>query len=192
MKSFKENTLIKWVYAYLDLFYKLFPILFLIYFFPLLINIRSLKWKSVDVFGLFRQTFTDASALSQIATTYKILIVILNLSIVIIIFYSLKKLTYFMKNVFEGNPFCEVNGRILKLIGIFIIVITIGKRFISEIMISREFYCMISTTYLILMKVINFLSVLFDPYFVIGLFVMVLGEIIIHGAIIKQENDLTV
>jgi len=192
MKSFKDNTLIKWVYAYLDLFYKLFPILFVIYFFPLLINISILKWKSVDVFGLFRQAFTDVSALSQISIIYKILIVILNLSIIVIIFYSLKKLTYFMKNVFDGNPFCESNGKILKLIGIFIVTITIGKRFISVVMISREFNSMISTTYSILMRLVSFLSVLFDPYFVIGLFVVVLGEIIIHGAKIKEENDLTV
>jgi hypothetical protein len=192
MKSFKDNTLIKWVYAYLDLFYKLFPILFVIYFFPLLINISILKWKSVDVFGLFRQAFTDVSALSQISIIYKILIVILNLSIIVIIFYSLKKLTYFMKNVFDGNPFCESNGKILKLIGIFIVTITIGKRFISVVMISREFNSMISTTYSILMRLVSFLSVLFDSYFVIGLFVVVLGEIIIHGAKIKEENDLTV
>lgn len=97
-----------------------------------------------------------------------------------------------MKNVFDGNAFCESNGHILKLIGIFIIIITIGKRLISEIVISKEFYSLVSATNSILMRIVSFLSVLFDPYFVIGLFVMVLGEIIIYGAIIKQENDLTV
>ena len=191
MKSFKENTLIKWVYAYIDLFYKLFPLLFLIYFLPLLLNIPSLKWKSADVFGIFKQSFTDVSVLSEISFLYKAVILLVNISVVAAIYYSLKKLSLFMKNVYNENPFCVDNGKILKFIGGLVVVITIGIRFVF-ILTSAESFGIYSATNSVLMKAVSFLSIFFSPYFVIGLFVMVIGEIIIHGVKIKEENELTV
>jgi hypothetical protein len=42
------------------------------------------------------------------------------------------------------------------------------------------------------MKTANILSIIFNPYLVVGLFIAILGEIIIKGTLIKNENDLTV
>ena len=192
MKSLKDNTLIKWVYAYIDLFYKLFPLLFLIYFLPILLNIPSLKWKSADVFGIFKQSFADISSLSEISFLYKTIVLIVNISVIAAIYYSLRKLSLFMKNVYNENPFCVDNGKILKFIGSLVVVITIGIRLIFTVTTPAESFGFVSITNSLLIRVVGFLSIFFSPYFVIGLFVMVIGEIIIHGVEIKEENDLTV
>jgi len=191
MKSLKENFLVKTVYAYLDLFYKAFPFFFALFYLPqMLMPSDQSKISSLDVFGFFK--FMDQ--IKEITMLHKIMIVAVNLIIAVGVFLSLKKLTRFIKNTFEGNPFCEENGRQLKFVGILIAVYTLLIHVvvgISIIWLKQDDVLVTSTTKLLL-QIASLLSIFFNPYFVLGLFVMVLGEIILHGAVIKQENDLTV
>ncbi len=191
MKSLKENFLVKTVYAYLDLFYKAFPFFFILFYLPqMLMPSDYSKISSLDVFGFLK--FMDQ--IKVITAFHKMLIIGVNLIIAIGVFLSLKKLTKFIKNTFEGNPFCEENGRHLKFVGILLAVYTLLLHIVigtSIIWLKQDDVLVTSTTKLLL-QIASLLSVFLNPYFVLGLFVMVLGEIIIHGAAIKQENDLTV
>jgi hypothetical protein len=56
MKSFKENWTVKTIYAYLDLFLKLFPFMILIYIVPsaiLLLGFGEVKLTDLDFFGVY-------------------------------------------------------------------------------------------------------------------------------------------
>jgi hypothetical protein len=96
-----------------------------------------------------------------------------------------------MKNVFENNPFIEENGNHLKYAGKAIIILTVIFH-ISKIIFSPDFIASISMTVNILFKLSLLLSIVFSPYLIVGLFVFVMGEIILTAAKLKEDNDLTV
>jgi len=190
MKALKENFLVKTVYAYLDLFYKAFPFFFILFYLPqMLMPSNLLKISSLDMFGFFK--FMDQ--IKEITILHRIFVVGVNLIIAAGVFVSLKKLTKFIRNTFEGNPFCEENGKHLKFVGSLITVYTILFHIVlgfSVVWFKQD--SVITSFTKVLIQVMGLLSVLFNPYFILGLFVIALGEVFLHGAQIKQENDLTV
>lgn len=190
MKSFNENILVKSVFAYIDLFYKLFPLFIIFYFLPIVLTLPTMSGV-IDVFGFFRLEGTDTEA-QNLLFWQKAIVLIFNFCAAIGIYISLKKLTSFIKNVFNEEPFCESNGKVLKFVGFFVAGITLVKNLLQEIMLPYPTSKLISTFSMILMKTANILSIIFNPYLVVGLFIAILGEIIIKGTLIKNENDLTV
>lgn len=190
MKSLKENFVVKTVYAYLDLFYKAFPFFFILFYLPQMFMPSGYsKLSSLDIFGFFK--FMDQ--INNITTLHKFIVVGVNLMIAAGVFLSLKKLTKFIKNTFEGNPFCEENGRLLKFVGVLITAYTLLLHIVvgfSIVWLKHDDVLTSSTK--VLVQIISILSIFFNPYFVLGFFVIALGEIFLHGAQIKQENDLTV
>ena len=194
MKSFNENILVKSVFAYIDLFYKLFPLFIIFYFLPIVLTLPTMSGAKpgvIDVFGFFRLEGTDTEA-QNLLFWQKAIVLIFNFCAAIGIYISLKKLTSFIKNVFNEEPFCESNGKVLKFVGFFVAGITLVKNLLQEIMLPYPTSKLISTFSMILMKTANILSIIFNPYLVVGLFIAILGEIIIKGTLIKNENDLTV
>jgi hypothetical protein len=193
VKSAKYNFLIKTVYAYIDLIYKVFPFFFLVIFLPLLFTFlvhKSIWLSSMDVFRLFdahnefiRQNTTSFTLVS--------LVIGFNLVVFIFVFITLKKLRDFIKSVFEGMPFCWDNGKRLKFAGLVISAFVITKHLLT-ITIASVMLDSVSTTISLLISIAGIISVVFNPYLILGLFVVILGEIIIHGAQLKEENDLTV
>lgn len=195
MKLYNENVLIKTVFALIDLFYKLlFPFFILFYVLPLLLNFPSFSnsnWNSVDIMGLF-ESQREFVLFKEIPLINKILVLMLNMGVVVIIYFCLKKLNRFIKNVFEGNPFSKENGLILKFVGTVVAISAAIIHLANGIMIVTSTISLRSEIVLILMRILYVLTVIFDPFVIIGLFVLVLGEVFIQGAIIKEENDLTV
>ncbi|MDQ7818581.1 MAG: DUF2975 domain-containing protein [Melioribacteraceae bacterium] len=191
MKSFKENWTVKTVYAYLDLFLKLFPIVILFYIAPAVISLLSIgemKLSKLDFFNLL-------SVSEQVSHSEKVLLSIYLIIVDVIILYCiymiLKKLTVFIKNVFENNPFIEENGNHLKYVGKAILLLTVVYH-ISKITNSSDVISNLSVVVNILTKLSWLISIVFSPYLIIGLFIFVMGEIIIYAAKLKEENDLTV
>jgi cell division protein FtsL len=191
MKSFKENWTVKTVYAYLDLFLKLFPIVILFYIAPAVISLLSIgemKLSKLDFFNLL-------SVSEQVSHSEKVLLCIYLIIVDVIILYCiymiLKKLTVFIKNVFENNPFIEENGNHLKYVGKAILLLTVVYH-ISKITNSSDVISNLSVAVNILTKLSWLISIVFSPYLIIGLFIFVMGEIIIYAAKLKEENDLTV
>ncbi len=195
MKSFKENTLIKTVFALIDLFYKLlFPFFVVINVLPLLLNFPSFSnsnWNNIDIMGLF-VTHRDLVPFNEIPLICKITVFISNIAIVVVIYFCLKKINGFVKNVFEGNPFSKENGAILKFVGTMVAISAAVIHIANGFILVRNAIDVRSEIAIILMRILNVLSVIFDPLVIIGLFVLVLGEIFIQGSIIKEENDLTI
>lgn len=195
MKTAKENYLIKTVFAYIDLFYKLILPFFLIFHVvPLLLifpNFSKSNWNEIDFLGIFSYE-RGYVILFNTSVFYKSSVFFLNFIIVVGIFYSLKKLNRFMKNVFEGNPFNLENGKALKSTGIIISFLAITVHIAKSVLFFLYGFENNLGINSYMLTMINIVSVIFNPYMVIGLFVMILGEIIIGGYKIKEENDLTV
>lgn len=193
MKSAKYNFLIKTVYAYIDLIYKIFPFFFLIIFLPLLFTFlvqKSIWLSSLDFFHLF--TAHNEFIRQNTSSFFLVSVVIgFNFVVFVFVFISLKKLRDFIKNVFEGMPFCWDNGKRLKFVGLAISAFVILKHLLT-ITIASVIFDSPSTTVSLLVSLMGLLSIVFSPYLILGLFVVILGEIIIHGAKLKEEVDLTV
>ncbi|MEW6508453.1 MAG: DUF2975 domain-containing protein [Bacteroidota bacterium] len=191
MKSFKENWTVKTIYAYLDLFLKLFPLVILTFIVPpaiLLLGFGEVKLTELDLFNLLNvnEHFTHSEKVLLF-----VYLIVVNLIILSCMYLILKKLAIFMKNVFENNPFIEENGNHLKYVGKAIIILTVIFH-ISKIISSPDFIASISMTVNILFKLSLLLSIVFSPYLIVGLFVFVMGEIILTAAKLKEDNDLTV
>ncbi len=190
MKTFKENWTVKTVYAYLDLFKKLIPIAIVLFVILKILPPYEGKneLKNFDVFNIFD---------SHIEQTYSenvlmiVLIILFDLVIVTSLYMILTLMTKFIKNVFNNNPFVEENGIHLKSTAKIMLALTFVY-YSMTIVAAPNLDLPVSWTIEFLFKVAMILSVVFNPLIVIGLFLFVIGEIIIQAAKIKQENDLTV
>lgn len=195
MKDSKTQYLIKTVYAYIDLVYRLFPFLAFFFFTPLLINIlifHKLEYKSLDILQVFKP-LQDLPNLKSISYIFPFLILVSNFTLLVVIFFCLRRLREFIKNVFEGNPFCSENGKHLKFIGIVVSIIVFILHFgntVFALSIMTEGISL-STFTNFLIALMGILSVVLNPYLFLGLLVVILGEVMIHGAKLKEEIDLT-
>lgn len=190
MKSLTENWIVKTVYAYLNLFKKLLPIVVLLFTILKIIPPYEGKneLKNFDVFNIldshFEQTYSENVLMI-------ILIILFDLVIVAGLYMILTLMTKFIKNVFNNNPFVEENGIYLKSTAKIILALTFVYHLMT-IVSAPNLDLSVSWIIDILFKAAMILSVVFNPVIVIGLFLFVIGEIIIQAANIKQENDLTV
>lgn len=84
------------------------------------------------------------------------------------------------------------NGKVLKSTGIIISILAVTVHISKSLLLYV--YGIDSNLGMtsLMLTILNIVSVIFNPYMIIGLFVMVLGEIIVHGSQIKEEIDLTV
>lgn len=190
MKSLKENWTVKTVYAYLDLFKKLIPI-FILLFVILRVSLPFLgkyELKFFDVFNIldthFEQTYSENVLII-------VLVILFNLVMSGGVYMILIYLTKFIKNVFNNNPFVEENGIYLKSAAKIILALTFIY-YSTIILTAKNLDLPMSWIVNFLFKVMMILCIVISPVTVIGLFLFVVGEIIIHAAKIKQENDLTV
>ena len=196
MKNLKKNFIVKTTYSYVNLFYLYFPIVIFFLLVPILFNFPSNDQNAktalfnVDLFNLFgKEKFITEIGLSSIALW--IFMLLANISIAVGIYYGLKRLNKFMKNVFEDKPFIEENGKHLKTIGIIIILVS-----------TLVFLCKTTSAYIVPMqlsvaiKYLYFIAILisslFNPYLVVGLVIFVIGEVIVRAVKMKDEQDLTV
>lgn len=196
MKPLKNNFFVKTAYSYVNLFYLLFPYTVFLLLLPKLFGwpLNSQKIHTalfnIDLFGLFgKEKYITEINFSSVLLW--VIILLINLSVALGIFYGLKRLNKFMKNVYEDKPFIKENGEHLKFIGIIIMVLA-TLVYLSN-MSSGFLYPLpvpLAVKYLYFMAIL--ISSLFNPYLVVGLVVFVIGEIIVRAADIKEEQDLTV
>ncbi len=197
MKTLKNNFFVKTAYSYVNLFFLYFPFIIFLLLLPIIFigipfNTQNIQTAliNVDIFNLFgkEKYITDINFLSML---FWIFILMINISIVTGIYYGLRRLNKFMKNVYEDNPFIKENGKHLKVIGIIIMLLSTAV-FLCKV--SSEFLTPLQVTeavkYLYFVAIL--LSSLFNPYLVTGLVVFVIGEVIVRGAELKEEQDLTV
>lgn len=189
MKSLKDSFFVKTVYAYANLLTWIYPIFF--FFVILGIIGTSSFFSNADLLGLTgkgENYLNNHWANSEV----RFLIVAINLGFLITTYMGLKRLLKFMKNVFEEKPFVEENGKNLKFIGIITMALTIVVHLTSEVSRHVEVTAVVSQTTKFLILLSNSLGVVFNPYLILGMFVYVIGEIVIHAAKLKEEIDLTV
>jgi len=196
MKSLKNNFFVKTAYSYVNMFFLFFPYILFLFLLPMIFGwpFNSLKTHTdifnVDLFGLFgkEKYITEINFGSFV---FLLIILIVNATIALGIYYGLRRLNKFMKNVFEDKPFIEENGRHLKMIGIIIMVLS-TLVFLSKM--SSGFLTPLPLAQIV--KYLYFIAILisslFNPYLVTGLVVFVIGEVIVRAAEIKEEQDLTV
>lgn len=123
---------------------------------------------------------------------------VLSFIITCAVFYftltGIQKLLSFLKNAHNGKPFVKENGENLLYVAkvlIFlslVIVVCVG---------SMDRYNTLPGDFSFLLKSMHYIvpvvcGIIVEPFFILGVFVFSLGRIIIHGAEIKEENDLTV
>ncbi len=191
MESFKENLSVKFVYAYLDLFLKLLPILVLVFLFEIILNGVPIGRITLDEIDYFNLLSNNPALLNSSNIFLVSLILLLDIVIFLSLYFSLRKLTAFIKNVFEENPFIEENGKHLKFVGIITMLLALIYQ-LAEVLSMPGFSVPVSFITNFLAKLANLIEIVFSPFLIIGMFVYVIGEIIIHAAKLKQENDLTV
>jgi hypothetical protein len=194
MQNAKFKYLIKTVYAWVDLVYKISPIILVILFSPLLINIflfHKLSIGLTDVVGLF-EPLKELSNIKRLPSVLPYLALTANFAVFIIIFLCIKRIRSFIKNVFDGNAFCHDNGRHLKFVSILMAIIVIVFHFSKIFLISFFFMEPLVPINKFLVGTAISLSIAFNPYIIIASLIYIIGEIIINGAKIKEENDLTV
>ncbi|MGE5683235.1 MAG: DUF2975 domain-containing protein [Bacillota bacterium] len=190
--SLKQNFFIKSVYAYTNLFKKLFPVVFIA--FLLLQASASMGFgkfdRSVDFFDLLGSRNDISRNNLPVSFETWIMIIVANVLCFIVTYIAVIKLDKFFKNVFNGQPFVEENGHCLKFIGWMVIIMTFFLHVKDSLFISLDLP--VSDTVKQLVNLSYLLSVFFNPYLVLGLFCVALGEVIIHGSKMKEELDLTV
>jgi hypothetical protein len=159
----------------------------------LLLLIGSLNNGNLTVFSFDYFNVFDGNALIKHSsnTLHISYIIFLDVLIIAGIYLALIKLNLFLKNVFNEEPFNIENGKALKTIGIIASLLTII--YYSSILLFHSLDQLpLSTFWIIVSKLMYLLTLVFNPYLIISLFIYVLGEIIIYAAKLKQENDLTV
>jgi hypothetical protein len=191
MKSLKENWIVKTVYAYLDLILKLFPILVLIFLFEIIWKAVAIGRTTLEEIDYFKILSNNPALLNSSNIWLVLLILLMDVIILCSLYISLRKLTAFIKNVFEENPFIEENGKYLKFVGIITIILTFIYH-LSKVISMPGISLPVSFFTNLLVKLSNLIGIIFNPFLIIGMFVFVIGEIIVHAAKLKQENDLTV
>lgn len=197
MKPLKENFLVKTSYAYITLIFALCPVLFLVYLVHFFITISAFtsSGKTVMIFLDFFHLFGMEKLKTEIAGQsweFMFIILVFNLAVIVGLYLGVIKLRSFFKNVLEEKPFAEENGKHLKSIGLITIIVTavvaIGRVFLIN-SVALELIGMFEQ---VLLSISSLLSIVFSPFFILGIFIYVFGEIIIRAANIKEENDLTV
>ena len=193
MKTTKTNFLINTVYAYINLVYKIFPLIILLLFSPFVILYFTLGHTDVstlDVFDLFTVNGKSPKAFSY-TLTLGLAAGIISMLIFVFIYLILRKLNLFIKDVNNGETFSVENGKRLKFVGMVLAIIAAIKHlckivFVSFLIPNPSF------TGRPLIFIIGMFSLAYNVFLIAGLFVMVIGQVIIQGAEIKEENDLTV
>jgi hypothetical protein len=196
MKLLKDNFFAKTAYSYVNLFYLFFPLMIFFLLLPILFNLpfgnqhNQTVLLNVDLFNLFgkEKFITDINVGNVILW---VIILIVNCSIVFGIFWGLRKLNKFMKNVLEEKPFVKENGEHLKTIGIIIMILS-TIIFLSHMSSGFLNPFPVHGVVKILYFLMLIISSLFNPYLVVGLVVFVIGEIIVRATEMKEEQDLTV
>ncbi len=195
MQNGKFNYLIKSVYAWIDLIYKIFPLFLIIAFIPMFLNTQStlnILLRSMDIFK-FSKPLEELAKETNYYSFFSLGSLALKVVIFAIVYMCIKKLRNFLKNVSEGNPLCLTNGKHLKFIGISIATLVVFIHFITAIFVAVFAGAgILSFGVVVLVAAMGMLTVIFNPYFIVGLLVLIIGEILINGAKIKEENDLTV
>ncbi len=187
MKSLKDNSIVKWVYAYVDLLLKALPILFVFALFPFLFFGES-DARRLDFFNLFNALRNN----NLHSLTWLIVIPAFNIVVFITLYLTLKRLVVFIKNVFDEKPFEEENGKNLKFVGMMVIIIAVFFHIAAIVSVQNSKIADLSWETEMLVNVMGFLSIAVSPYLFSGLLLIVIGEVILHGVRMKQEIDLTV
>ena len=191
MKSLSENKIVKFTFASINIFRILFLMGMILFF---IVSLTFVNNKSIGVSNFDFFKFFDKNSLIYHSDKNNLVIYsfVVNVLIALGILAILNKIKMFFKNVFENNPFIEVNGKYLKTVGIIGIACVFLHDLTNAIFIQNQALEKLSIVLNILTRAATLLMVIFNPYFLMGMFIFVLGEIIIHAAELKQENDLTV
>jgi len=196
MKYLKNNFFVKTSYSYVNMFYLFYPYVLFLFLLPMIFGwpLNSLTTHTalinVDLFRLFgKEKYITEINFGNVI--FWLIILIINVTIAIGIFYGLKRLNRFMKNVYEDNPFIEENGKHLKMIGIIIMVLS-TLVFLSQMSVAFIRPLPVSVGIKYLYSIAILISSLFNPYLVVGLIIFVIGEVIVKAAELKNEQDLTV
>ncbi|MCJ7552669.1 MAG: DUF2975 domain-containing protein [Ignavibacteriaceae bacterium] len=192
MKSLNEKRAVKYTFLLFDLFKKIFPLFIISYIGSLYLSTTMPNKFKISLYDYFRIFRNNNAMLNSNDSLLMIVIILINIIFLISIYFVLIRLTSFTKNVFENKPFIEENGRYLKQVGIIAAILTIIFH-LSTILINPAMDQLpLSKLLLLITKAFFVLSIVFNPYLILSLFIYALGEIIIHAARLKQENDLTI
>ncbi len=193
MDALKNNSYLKWTYYYFYAAYRLFPLLVIIFYgirIYKMITTGSFDANELDMFSIFSQFKFD---LNSYGSVFNLIIISANVLFFFLIYFLLKKLAAFLKNVKTGKPLIFENAELLTHIGAIII-------FVSFLLQSGAEYSrllnhptkMPMVQYLLVNSINNVLTFAINPFLYVGLLVIVIGKIFYESAVLKQENDLTV
>lgn len=193
MKIPKDNWLVKTSHSYFSLVQKFLfvSVGLIIYRLSEIIikNSASFDVKQIDVFNLlgYYKTVRTKGDYSLL-----VFITLLNLAMLVVYYFVFIKLIRFLKNVLENNPFTKENGKYLKTIGLMVVGLSYFQNAVRELSKPISSYAIETSVWIVYAKLTALILYLFDPFLMAGVFLLVIGEIVIRAAVIKQENDLTV
>ncbi|MCX6169691.1 MAG: DUF2975 domain-containing protein [Ignavibacteriales bacterium] len=196
MEKSNETKIVKYIHYYLKGFTYLTPLMFFAGYVGIILQFIKNGELIGARFSIFGVSFIRIPKEIIFGKTGDALIVllfalILFLLFMLVLYYALK----FVKNVLNEKLLVEQNGILLKIIGQLISGFAIIS-FLNELFLSFSAFNRILNTWQFIKSLLvlfpTLLLVLLQPVFVLGVFFILLGEILIRASIVKQENDLTV
>ncbi len=196
MEKASETKIVKYIHYYLKGFTYLMPVIFLAGYVGILLQFLKkgelisprLSILGVSFIRVPREIVFGRITDALIVLTLTLILFLLFMSV---FFYTLK----FIKNVLNEKLLVEQNGKLLKVIGFLIIGFAVSD-FLYELFLNFSAFNHSNNTWLfsksLLVLLPTLLTVFLHPIFVLGLFFVLLGEILIRASIVKEENDLTV
>lgn len=193
MKLLKGSNFVKSVYAYFNLFTKIYPLILL----RIVGNSFSGRndqvlfqiFPSVDFYNLFSNE-PELFSPNAVAWWVKAAIIISNLLVFGLTYFMIIQLNRFLRDKYEENPYIRENGRRLKTAGMLTIILAVLIS-LKDVVLKAYLFDAPLTLRAILIPM-NFIMGFFSPYFIIGMFTYALGEISIRAGKLKEEVELTV
>lgn len=200
MKNKKETFFVNIAFTYINVIVISYPFYVVsIYLFSLInyyLNANSNYLLEVDTFNLFininryfSESLIKAKGFSSFTVASLFLSNFFYHSVVYSVLWSLRR---FLKNISTEDYLSIENGKILKGISVKVVLIAISIKVIQIITNQIQVIDLVGRNIRLGYDFIELGKLIFDPILIICSSVYIIGNVIIKGAAIKQENDLTV
>lgn len=194
MKKKNETKIIKFIKIYLEIVVISSPFIFLLGYVSSIIGFAktgelnsSLRLLDIQILEAPKKTVFNQNSDG-------VIVLIIGFILFSLVWFAIKKLSDFIRNVVEGELISQENGKILKLAGVLVSCIGVSNSLRGVFINIPVMHNAVTTGLLerLLILTIGAVFSILHPLFVLGAFLYLLGIILSKAAIIKQENDLTV
>ena len=193
----KNNSLrlIKYINIYLQIAKYILPAGIILGFVGMISSLLS--------HGMYNQSRFSVMGIKLIETPKKtafspfvdgIIITVIGIIIAAILIIIIFKFSRFIMNIRENNFLAEENGKLLKQNGLLIATFSIILMLQEIVLNLGSLVNKIPTWYeiMFMLLIMPLLYVIMHPIFLLGMFFVLFGEIMLKASELKQENDLTV